>query len=155
MKYSEKLKDPRWQKKRLEIFARDEFTCQRCFDSESTLAVHHFRYIHGREPWDYPNNKLITLCETCHSAEYETMKDECESLIEQLKDKGFFASDIGRIANGINKLSSTYPPEVMACMIEFILSSDEKTQSIWWDLYFADCKAIAERKRNNGTTTKA
>jgi len=26
--YSEKLKDPRWQKKRLEILSRDNFTCE-------------------------------------------------------------------------------------------------------------------------------
>lgn len=38
--YLEKLKDPRWQKRRLEIFQRDEFTCQVCFDTESTLHVH-------------------------------------------------------------------------------------------------------------------
>jgi hypothetical protein len=25
MKYAEKLKDPRWQKKRLEVFQRDDF----------------------------------------------------------------------------------------------------------------------------------
>lgn len=26
--YAEKLKDPRWQKRRLEIFERDDWTCQ-------------------------------------------------------------------------------------------------------------------------------
>ncbi len=41
MKYSEKLKDPRWQKKRLEIFQRDEFHCQQCGDGENTLCVHY------------------------------------------------------------------------------------------------------------------
>jgi len=35
--YAEKLKDPRWQKKRLEIMERDEWTCQWCVDSESPL----------------------------------------------------------------------------------------------------------------------
>ena len=28
--YYRKLRDPRWQKRRLEIFARDDWTCQGC-----------------------------------------------------------------------------------------------------------------------------
>lgn len=30
--YKEKLKDPRWQKKRLQIFERDDWCCQKCGD---------------------------------------------------------------------------------------------------------------------------
>lgn len=48
MGYSDKLKDPRWQKKRLEILTRDEWTCQICFDTESTLVVHHQKYKAGK-----------------------------------------------------------------------------------------------------------
>lgn len=64
MIYAEKLKDPRWQKKRLEILSRDEFTCQLCNDKDSTLHVHHNEY--GLNPWDIENDKLITYCEHCH-----------------------------------------------------------------------------------------
>ena len=64
--YSEKLKDPRWQKKRLEILNRDEFACQKCGDTETTLHVHHKKYNSG-EPWDIGNDHLTTLCEFCHS----------------------------------------------------------------------------------------
>ncbi len=66
MKYSDKLRDPRWQKMRLEIMGRDTFTCRLCYDSESTLNVHHLFYDRGAEPWDYPEESLITLCESCH-----------------------------------------------------------------------------------------
>lgn len=68
-KYSEKLKDPRWQKKRLEIFQRDEWKCQLCGDTESTLVVHHRDYLRGKDPWDYPDLLLVTLCEDCHEGE--------------------------------------------------------------------------------------
>jgi len=64
--YAEKLRDPRWQKKRLEIMSRDEFTCCNCYDAESTLNVHHHYYEKGKNPWDYPNSALATLCESCH-----------------------------------------------------------------------------------------
>lgn len=64
--YAEKLKDPRWQKKRLEILNRDEFTCQLCLDSDSSLHVHHCRYQWGKSPWEYPDSWLMTVCESCH-----------------------------------------------------------------------------------------
>ena len=64
--YSELLKDPRWQRKRLEILNRDGWKCQSCLDSESTLHVHHKHYHKGRQPWEYEDHELITLCEACH-----------------------------------------------------------------------------------------
>lgn len=69
--YSEQLKDPRWQKKRLEIMERDKFTCQRCYDDESTLHVHHKHYHKGRMPWDYEPHELVTLCESCHEGVHD------------------------------------------------------------------------------------
>lgn len=65
--YSERLRDPRWQKKRLEIMQRDGFSCKFCGDNETELHVHHRRYINGNEPWEYDNSELDTLCKTCHS----------------------------------------------------------------------------------------
>jgi hypothetical protein len=65
--YSEKLKSPKWQKKRLEIMERDSFCCQICNDSENTLNVHHLAYIKGKDPWQVPNDYLVTLCEECHN----------------------------------------------------------------------------------------
>lgn len=64
MTYSEKLKDPRWQKKRLEIFQRDSFKCTLCGDDKTTLHVHHLDY--DGDPWDIDNQYLITHCQHCH-----------------------------------------------------------------------------------------
>lgn len=64
--YADKLKDPRWQKKRLEIMERDGWKCQRCFDHREPLVVHHKYYISGRDPWDYPDECYVTLCEFHH-----------------------------------------------------------------------------------------
>lgn len=68
--YSEKLRDPKWQKKRLEILQMENFTCQWCGDKESTLHVHHFCYQKGKEPWDYEPCDLGALCENCHTFEH-------------------------------------------------------------------------------------
>jgi len=64
MKYLDKLKDPRWQKKRLKVMERDLFTCAACGDNKSTLNVHHLKY--GKDPWSVDDKYLVTLCEKCH-----------------------------------------------------------------------------------------
>lgn len=66
--YWKKLRDPRWQKRRLKIMERDAWTCQHCGAQHHTLEVHHLFYIRDTEPWDYPDEVLITLCEFCHEA---------------------------------------------------------------------------------------
>lgn len=66
MTYEWLLKDPRWQKKRLEIFQRDSFTCTKCGDTYSPLHVHHFYYNHDLQPWEYPDHMLTTYCDLCH-----------------------------------------------------------------------------------------
>lgn len=65
--YSEKLRHPLWQRKRLEVLNRDNFRCINCGEREKTLNVHHSYYVKGREVWDYPMFSLSTLCENCHS----------------------------------------------------------------------------------------
>lgn len=67
MSYSDLLKDPRWQRKRLEILERDEWMCQNCGTETVTLHVHHGYYAKGRKPWEYENESLRTLCEDCHA----------------------------------------------------------------------------------------
>lgn len=69
MTYKEKLKNPKWQKKRLEILQRDEFKCCYCNDTETELQIHHLKYT--KEPWKAPGDDLITLCKHCHSLIYQ------------------------------------------------------------------------------------
>jgi len=64
--YGQKLRDPRWQKRRLEVMQRDEFTCRMCGDNTCTLNVHHLAYSRGKNPWDTDMDLLVTLCEWCH-----------------------------------------------------------------------------------------
>lgn len=70
MKYADKLLDYRWILRRMEILERDNYECQRCFDSydESILNVHHLLYLPNHEPWEYEDDALITLCQDCHKA---------------------------------------------------------------------------------------
>lgn len=68
MTYKQKLADPRWQRKRLEILKRDDFQCTCCGDRESEIHVHHSYYEFGKEIWEYEDSTLFTLCSDCHYA---------------------------------------------------------------------------------------
>lgn len=68
--YGDKLRDPRWQRKRLEVMNEANFVCADCGDNSSTLHVHHKFYVKGRDPWEYETRELICLCEPCHQEEH-------------------------------------------------------------------------------------
>jgi hypothetical protein len=87
MTYAEKLKDPRWQKKRLEVMQRDDFTCQLCLRNDVTLNVHHKSYIYNNDPWDYELNNFVTYCQDCHIIEEEA-KHDFKSMLLELQKRG-------------------------------------------------------------------
>lgn len=66
-----KYKDPRWQRKRLEIMGRDGWKCVCCGNSDETLNVHHAYYVKDADPWDYPESALVTLCRSCHEIKHD------------------------------------------------------------------------------------
>jgi hypothetical protein len=102
MNYNEKLQHPFWQKKRLEIFDRDNWHCQGCGDGTTQLEVHHLEYFKGKEPWEYPEDMLITCCRNCHQSEELRFKHE-KYLMRALKFTGFLAMDILAFASLLQK----------------------------------------------------
>ena len=89
MDYKEQIKSPKWQKRRLEIMERDNFTCQICGCKDKTLHVHHTIYIPKREIWDYEDNQLITLCEDCHNNEHGKYAQTLSEYISEMRYAGF------------------------------------------------------------------
>ena len=85
LSYSEKLSDPRWQKKRLEILQRDNWNCKHCGKSGKTLHVHHITYC-DCEPWDINDNLLVTLCEKYHKLEKQCRNETNHLSFEKLKN---------------------------------------------------------------------
>ena len=71
MTYLEMLLTERWRSKREEILDRDKRKCRNC-GCEQNLEIHHRQYHRDnktgmkREPWDYDNKYLITMCHDCH-----------------------------------------------------------------------------------------
>ena len=66
MTHKEQYEHPKWQKKRLEIFERDDYTCCDCKSKDNQLSVHHGYYELGLKMWEYDNDTLWTLCKGCH-----------------------------------------------------------------------------------------
>lgn len=105
--YAEKLKDPRWQRRRLEILSAADFKCRDCGSGEKTLHVHHVRYLPGREPWEYPDELLRSVCEDCHRIHTEldgVLRASLELLSDAVFRLGFSAK--GDVADAVEVLAS-------------------------------------------------
>lgn len=135
--YSEKLKDPRWQKKRLLILQRDNWLCRQCFNDEETLNVHHRQYKNGCEPWDYEDDWLVTLCETCHQLETDNRKDTEKELVSAIRLKTNLSSgDLKGLAVAFSQMHETHLPEVVSSCLEMFLT-DEVFQAKCIEVMFA------------------
>jgi hypothetical protein len=108
--YAQKLRDPRWQRKRLEVMQRDNFTCQSCGLDNKTLNVHHGYYQAGKDPWDYPTSSLTTLCEDCHEEETGNGLWAKITFSNQLASKGWLYGHYQWIGYLIHELKRPISP---------------------------------------------
>lgn len=83
MSYGDLLRDPRWQKKRLEMLDAAGWKCKTCGSGEKTLNVHHRKYRSGAKPWEYENTELDVLCEDCHAALHR-LRPRLDAVLENL-----------------------------------------------------------------------
>lgn len=146
--YSEKLRDPRWQKKRLEILERDGWACQMCYDDTTCLHVHHKRYIKGREPWDCCDSMLVALCENCHKIETDADRSECEhDIILMLRD-WLFASELKEFTHAMSRVTEV---ESHGVVVDAICKAicDPELQQILVDGLF---QLLAKRHCDNNVT---
>ena len=109
--YGEKLKDPRWQKRRLQVLERDDWTCQLCRSKDKTLHVHHRWYEKGAEPWEAPDEALVVLCEGCHTNE-GGVRHEMEALLLEALRRSLFYYDIIQLADLFHRM----PPAVIMAL---------------------------------------
>jgi hypothetical protein len=133
--YSEKLRLPAWQKKRLKILERDRWTCLCCLDQNTNLQVHHEHYKGFANPEDAPDNTLGTLCEHCHWAitwlgknlksadDFEMIKLDQNKIGIAYADKSIYVFDLVKKALlvELNPLNSK--------TVQFFLNSWNKSES--------------------------
>jgi hypothetical protein len=101
--WAAKYKDSRWQQKRLEILNRDGRECRSCGAAGDgvTLNVHHAYYESGNDPWDYPDDALVTLCADCHKEIHSCMK----RIAVLIKDRVAIARTVTGYAYGMKNTS--------------------------------------------------
>jgi hypothetical protein len=80
--YWQKLQDPRWQRKRLEIMQRADFRCECCGEDAETLNVHHGYYEKGKQPWEYESETLWCLCVHCHETNQQHLTEAQRQLAQ-------------------------------------------------------------------------
>jgi hypothetical protein len=125
MTYADKLKDPRWQKKRLEIMSRDNFKCQMCGDEKETLHVHHQKY--SGDPWEADDDHLITLCHHCHLISEMYKIDSSYHLLSVSKvpfSKVIIINTLFTVGNSDKVLLSTYEYSKDTGSIAFMAAFD-------------------------------
>ena len=98
--YQKKLKDPKWEKRRIEILEYAQWRCQLCGNKKEELHVHHSYYEKGKTPWDYPNSALIALCHTCHAE--KTHKPSFMTYNEVRFLFGFIGENLERTATDLS-----------------------------------------------------
>jgi len=102
-KYTDKFKDPRWQKKRLEVLKENEFSCCKCGDDKSTLNVHHKLYKKGKDPWEYSIDELMVLCEECHGNIHKA-RERLDLILSEITDSYIIERIAGYAASIENDL---------------------------------------------------
>ncbi len=69
MTYAEKLRTHEWRQFRLRLINKAGRKCVECgcvHEEEEPLQIHHVIYIRRMEPWDYPDELCLVLCDSCH-----------------------------------------------------------------------------------------
>lgn len=113
--YSEQLRHPNWQRRRLEILESADFACEKCGTHERQLHVHHRRYIKGRMAWDYGDVDLECLCSECHGAEHVA-----RAKLDELLAQGF-----GRVELALGLLAGAV---AMSCDLD--IGDEEQIRSM-------------------------
>lgn len=100
MTYQQQIKDPRWQKKRLEVLELNSFTCVNCGSDDKELHVHHPLYRRGAMIWEYEATELQSLCNECHKQEH--------ALDEKIRKALSVCREKGRVLGYIEALNSNH-----------------------------------------------
>jgi hypothetical protein len=138
MSYRDKLKDPRWQKKRLEVFSKAGWKCKKCNRADLQLHVHHLIYLRI-EPWEYSDDELEALCERCHfkihdflrgDGKFDSKKPYTRNQIQKIVgglEKGFLPMVNGHVVCGCfyEKFNPDAPDIILPGDMERITESSE------------------------------
>jgi HNH endonuclease len=99
--YKKMLASPYWQRRRLEIFLRDKFSCRFCGNKEEELHVHHLVYHKDKKPWQYDDSFIVTACYKCHELEHKYRWEAERALNLSFAQIGFSFSDLDKLTQAL------------------------------------------------------
>jgi 5-methylcytosine-specific restriction endonuclease McrA len=120
--YSQKLRDPRWQKKSQLVKVRANFKCQDC-NSTRNLETHHCYYSPMRErnePWEYPLSALRCLCRSCHEKREKT-ESRIRAYMARLR-----SDQIDKLKKGLDDSFYWFEDDAVIDLLSKLGRSDEK-----------------------------
>lgn len=119
MTYLDKLRDPRWQRRRLEVLQRHYWrcdTCERGEDDGIPLHVHHKFYhlnydergrLQKADPWNYQDEDFRVLCDACHQQTEIALMEVQKAL------GGFEHYDLAKLADELQKAMLVEHPKAV------------------------------------------
>ena len=109
-----------------------------------TLNVHHRGYLPGRKPWEYHDQCLVTLCETCHAEETEALRAQRSRIAHALGCLGLSSFDIEMLVSLLEMIESDPEADKAVYMAVRLLCRD--AHRAWLvDIYDKD---MAKRLRD-------
>lgn len=144
---SELYKDPRWQKKRLEILEYNKWTCESCHSTENTLNVHHKYYEENKKPWDYEDEAFTVLCNKCHKEEHSLKNSADKKLIECFRKNGFNSKDLIYLSEILSEDVFDYCPMVFCESLKYA-KSNHKILDCFYESYLESINKLTRRTKN-------
>lgn len=125
--YASKLKDPRWQKRRLELLQAADWTCKECHSKSDTLHVHHGYYKRNTEPWDYPDEVMHVVCEACHQEMQEFLEQLHREIAEFGKFDLFITTELLSLLRGDKARASII--DLLQCVVSAGIEGESRPSS--------------------------
>lgn len=120
--YSQKLRDPRWQRKSKLVKERAGWQCQDCGGADR-LETHHCYYTQmssGHEPWEYPLSALRCLCHNCHE-----LRTKSESRMRAYLAR-LTTGQLNALRSGLDNAFYWFEQEAVLSLLSNLRHSDEK-----------------------------
>ena len=128
----------------LNVFEKNEFCCQFCFDRENSLQLF-YAGKYGENVKNTPREKLKVICDECLNEELNERPEKERVLLDELR-KNFTHTDIHELAEAFSYLNYydkfQHLPEVVMSAICWAIE-DENAQKNLVENYF---KALKERR---------
>lgn len=153
----------KWHEFSKRVKERDNFQCLKCGRKQNqvVLQVHHEKYIHGLEPWEYALSDCITLCKGCHANEHNLIEPSKGWTLIAVIDLGGLYGFCERKGCGteIRYEHVAYHPgwgykNVGSSCIEFLTEGDKKLSSKILKLYKSISNFVHQSDWKIGYTKK-